>query len=273
MSPSPSTTVGRQVLWSATLGDAPLHDRIDAAIANRFQGLTVWPYEDADDVRRARGEGLEHLILEALVSWYDHEPPPRWFPQQDVSIDDHLRVCEAFGVQHDTLLAPFPTTTETTESLTQRFAVACDRFAEVGVDVHLEFVPAPPIGSLATAWQIVQDAGRPNGGILFDTWHFFRGEPDLDLIGAIPGDRIFSVQINDGADTLKESLSKDTFRHRLLPGHGVFDLPGVLEALRSIGGLNLAGPEVLNEELFALPPTEAVRLAADALDEVLAGMP
>jgi hypothetical protein len=61
MSPSPSASVGRQVLWSATLRDAPLTDRIDAALANGFHGLTMWPYEDPDDVRRARGEGLENL--------------------------------------------------------------------------------------------------------------------------------------------------------------------------------------------------------------------
>ena len=82
---------------------------------------------------------------------------------------------------HVNVVAPFPTD-ESTDSLTERFAAICDRFADVGVAVHLEFTPLPPIGSLATAWEIVRGAGRPNGGILFDTWHFFRGQPDLELL-------------------------------------------------------------------------------------------
>jgi sugar phosphate isomerase/epimerase len=123
---------------------------------------------------------------------------------------------------------------------------------------------------LATAWEIVRGAARTNGGILFDTWHFFRGVPDLDLLAGVPGERIFSVQVSDGAPELRESLVKDTFRHRLLPGEGTFDLLGVLRVLRRTGGLNLVGPEVLSTELDALSAIEAARLAGEALDHVMA---
>ena len=42
-------------------------------------------------------------------------------------------------------------------------------------------------------------ADRANGGIVFDTWHFFRGDPDFDLLATVPGDRIYCVQIDDAA--------------------------------------------------------------------------
>jgi sugar phosphate isomerase/epimerase len=192
-------------------------------------------------------------MLESFSSWYDHEPPPKWFPPATDTLDDHLKAAESFGSTDLTVAAPFRTTTETTDSLTERFAAVCDRCAGAGIAVHLEFVPFPPIGSLAVAWEIVRGADRSNGGILFDTWHSFRSDPDLDLLATIPGDRIFSVQVSDGAAALQESLVKDTFRHRRLPGDGVFDLVGALRTLRSTGGLKLVGPEVLSIELDALP--------------------
>ena len=136
--------------------------------------------------------------------------------------------------------------------------------------MHLEFTPVPPIGSLATAWEIVRDADRPNGGILFDTWHFFRGQPDLELLATIPGDRIFSVQFSDGAAEIRESLVKDTYRHRMLPGEGVFDLAGVIDTLTATAGsagrtrrCSRSSSPVLTRR-----PVDAAG-AADALDAIL----
>jgi sugar phosphate isomerase/epimerase len=266
------------VLWSATLGPAVLDARIEAAAANGYAGLTVRPTDlehlaaEGRDavavVTRARDQGLEHLIMEGLSSWYAHDPPSTPFPSDAHTVEDHLRAAEVFGSTDCNVVAPFRST-EPVESLVEQFAAVCDRFAEVGVAVHLEFTPFRPIGSLATAWQIVQGAGRTNGGILFDTWHFFRGEPDLDLLASIPGDRILSVQVNDGGE-VQESVVIDTFRHRRLPGDGDFDLIGALTILRRTGGLKLAGPEVLSVELDRLPAMEATRRATEAFDRVMA---
>lgn len=271
--------LGRGVLWSAMLGGAALDDRIDAAITNGFRGITVGladveAMEAAgasapDAIARARDGGLEHVLLEALASWYAHVPAPAWFTTAAFDTDDHLRAVEALDLTHVTVVAALPAT-EPADALVERFATVCDRFADLGVTVHLEFTPVPPIGSLAAAWDIVRSADRPNGGILFDTWHFFRGDPDLDLLGAIPGDRISSVQISDGAAELRESLIKDTWRHRLLPGEGVFDLDRVLSTLAALGALRLVGPEVLSLELDELSPNEAVRRAAASTDRVVA---
>ncbi|MHB8467098.1 MAG: sugar phosphate isomerase/epimerase family protein [Acidimicrobiales bacterium] len=270
-------TSRREMLWSATLGGAPLAARMDAAAANEFRGITVRPDDvasltaagraPAEVAREARDRGIERLVVESFSGWYEHDPPRVPFPSADQTIDDHLVAARAFGASDVNVVAPFRTDLAI-DDLAERFANVCDRFADEGVAVHLEFTPFRPIGSLSAAWQIVRDAGRPNGGILFDTWHFFRGEPDFDLLTRIPGDRIFAVQISDGAARLVESLVQDTFRHRLLPGEGVFDLGRVLRTLERTGGLNLVGPEVLSVELDALTPIEAARRAGEALDRV-----
>jgi sugar phosphate isomerase/epimerase len=275
------TTDGRDILWSAMLGAATLPERIEAAAANGYRGLTVRPddvdrleadgLDPATVVADARQRGVERLLLEAVSEWYDHEPPPVWFPSAAHSVDDFRRAAVRFGSRDLNAIAPFATD-QTVDDLTEGFATLCDQCAEDGIAVHLEFIPFPPIGSVATAWEIVRGADRPNGGILFDTWHFFRGQPDLELLATIPGNRIFAVQVSDGAREFQESLVKDTFRHRMLPGTGVFDLRGALRTLRAIGGLGAVGPEVLSVELDALPRVEAARLAGEAVSVVLASI-
>ena len=77
------------------------------------------------------------------------------------------------------------------------FAGLCDRAAEHGLLVHLEFLPWSRIPDLATAWQVVRGADRPNGGLMLDAWHYFRSGPDGTLLRSIPGASILGVQLCD----------------------------------------------------------------------------
>jgi sugar phosphate isomerase/epimerase len=270
--------MARAMLWSGTLGGATLIDRLDAAAANGYRGISV-RVDDLEQLagagidvrevmRRERDRGLETVVIEANSRWYDHGPPPVPFPSDAYSVDDHLTAAAVVGARHLNLIAPFGSTASI-DWLTEQFAMTCDRCADAGVTVHLEFILWPPVDSLRVAWNMVRAADRPNGGIMLDTWHFCRGDPDLALLASIPADRIFSVQLSDGAPDIKESLVKDTFRHRLLPGDGVFDLAAVVRTLQDMGGLHLVGPEVLSTELDELAPSEAARLAAEACDRVV----
>ena len=269
----------REVLWSAGLAPAPLVDRIDAAAASGYRVLSITP-ADHDEVRasgqlpaevarRARDAGVELAILDGLIEWYPHDPPKRSLGGAAVSVDDGLRAGEAFGADAVCALAPYPTSIPL-EEMAAHFAALCDRAAGQGWRVHFEFTPRSPVSDVATAAELVRLADRPNGGILLDTWHFFRVDGDLEGLRRVPGERIFSVQVSDGAAELEEGLLADTFRHRRLPGTGVFDLVGLLRVLDAIGGLRLVGPEVLSVEQFSLPVAEGARCAAESLDAVLA---
>ena len=50
----------------------------------------------------------------------------------------------------------------------------------------IEFLPWLDIPDAATAWAIAKQAGRANGGVLVDTWHYFRGAADPAQLEAIP---------------------------------------------------------------------------------------
>ena len=144
------------------------------------------------------------------------------------------------------------------------FASLCDRAAEHDLLVHLEFLPWSRVPDLATAWQVVRDADRPNGGVAVDAWHWLRATPAYDLLRSIPGTKITGVQICDAPAEAEANLMMATLHDRLLPGAGAADVARLLGTLREIGAVAPVGVEVFSDALHALGPLEAARQAGDA---------
>lgn len=265
------------VLWSGTVGlESPIGDRIEAATRAGFSRVSVSPLDvaraeqagtsAADLGRRFRDAGLE-LVMDPVMNWHGGAPPPgSRFGR--FSAQDTLGMAEALRVVSMTLLAQ-PTSDVPVVELAGPFGDVCDRAAGFGAQVHLEFIPMTVVPDLAAAWAVVQAADRANGGIVFDTWHFFRGNPDYVELDQVPGDRIFAVQIDDAAQEVRGSMRDDTL-NRLLPGDGSFDLLRVVRELDRIGALAWVGPEVISPVMAALPPVEAARLAGDRVRDLVA---
>jgi sugar phosphate isomerase/epimerase len=265
------------VLWSGTIGlESPIPGRIEAARANGFSRLSLSPLDvaraeeqgtsAADLGRSLRDVGLE-IVLDPVMNWYGGAPraDSRFarFP-----LDEAMAMAEALQVVSMTVIGQ-ATSDLPLDEVAEPFGSVCDRAAGFGAQVHLEFIPMTAIPDLASAWTVVQGADRPNGGILFDTWHFFRGDPDFAVLEQVPGERIFAVQIDDAAAEVRGSMREDT-QNRLLPGDGDLDLPRVIRALDRIGALRWVGPEVISPVLEAMPPVEAARVAVDRVRELIA---
>jgi sugar phosphate isomerase/epimerase len=139
------------------------------------------------------------------------------------------------------------------------FAHVCDLAAEHGLLAHIEFLPVGGIRSLAQTWDIVQAAGRPNGGITLDSWHFFRSGSTLDQLAAIPGHRIHTVQLSDAPRAAQADLWAELMTARLLPGEGDIDLTGLIRTLDAIGCTAPVGVEVFNIRQDAQTPTQIAR--------------
>jgi sugar phosphate isomerase/epimerase len=257
-------------LWAGTVGfTSPLAERFAAAAATGCREATLSP----PDVLRAAGDGTAapeigrqardlglDLVVDPVMNWYpDREPSPSRFA--GVSTDDALRMCEALGATSLSAIATASSDVPVPE-LAGYFGRLCDRAAGFGARVHLEFIPFTIVRTLRIAWDLVRAADRPNGGLVFDTWHFFRGEPDFEVLAGIPGDRIFCVQLDDAPAVPRGSLREET-QHRLLPGDGALDLVAAIRALDRIGGLHRVGPEVISPDLAVLPVLGAATLAMD----------
>ena len=156
------------------------------------------------------------------------------------------------------------------DEVTARFAGLCDRADEHGLLVALEFLPWSGIPDVATAWRVVDGAGRANGGLLVDTWHHLRGVADDDALRAVPGDRVHVVQVSDAPAEPRGAYMEDTMLNRRLPGDGDLDLVGFLRTLDAMGVDCPVSVELFNPEFQALRADEAARRAADATRALIA---
>jgi len=152
------------------------------------------------------------------------------------------------------------------------FAAMCDRAADHGLLVGLEWVPSMTnVGDATTALRIVTDADRDNGGFCVDSWHFTRSTNDLDDLRRLPGERVFATQWNDGTVAPQHpDYLQDCLTNRVPPGDGEFALVDIVRILDSIGSTAPIGVEVCSADLWAGPIDDAARLSADGMRRVLA---
>jgi sugar phosphate isomerase/epimerase len=150
----------------------------------------------------------------------------------------------------------------------ERFGGVCDRMAHLDVNVVFEFLPWTGVPDIKTASEIVERANRPNGGIILDAWHYFRGPSSINQVAEADPRSIMAIALCDAAPPVGDPI-EDTTRRRLLPGQGTFDLVGLLVALRDRGVNAPISVEILSEQQALLSVRDAARLSFAATIEVL----
>jgi len=230
-------------------------------------------WRDADLRAMAADRGVRVAVLDPYARWLPRWAPPPGLRAEHVELvateeAELFAMAEALGVASVSVVEPFGAEYEIGE-LVESFAAFCDRAAEHGLRVQLEFVPFTGVRDLDAAWDVVRLADRPNGGLLLDVWHYFRSGSDGSLLARIPGERIHAVQVCDAAAEPVGGLVRDSLRHRRLPGEGELDVVGLLAVLLAKPGLGAVGLEVFSEDLWRLPFPEIGRRGGEALRRVL----
>ena len=263
------------VLSHFSLGrDHPLDDRLRAAGAAGFAGIGLY----AGEFIRLREQGftvsgLRDLLdasdvclaeIEVLAGWGARTPTDTYHAFEDVVWE----LVDAFESRYVQAIGPYE---GSISDAAERFGGVCDRAAEHGAVVGLEFLPFTNIVDAADALAIVQEADRPNGGVCVDIWHHARGANDLGLIRAIPPELVVGVQMSDGPRRPTISDYKDDcLRCRVPPGEGEF---GAVEFVRTISDAGVDVPwslEVCNDDVWGQPAADHVRRAAEGMRRVLA---
>jgi len=114
------------------------------------------------------------------------------------------------------------------------------------------------VSSLREALSLIEEVGRDDLGIVFDTWHMWDSPDVYEMIPEVV-DRIYGVQIADYRQPTRGP------RDRLIAGDGVADIPGLLRMLRESGYDGWYDMEVFSDDgrfgyayedsLWALGPT------------------
>ena len=270
---------GDLVLCAGTLARASFEERIEAALAGGFAGLSLF----GSDYRRARASGLgdgdmrrlladaglEVAELDPLMSWVPGFEPPALDDTFAGSEDEFYAIAQALGARSLNAILAFDTGLPR-PAIAEAFAALCDRAAAHELLVHLEFMPWTEIGNVHLAAEVVALADRPNGGLMLDSWHHFRsGVPNAELEAKVPIERILAVQLNDAPAQAEDDLVAETLRRRRLPGDGDIDLRDLGRILREGGSPAPLGVEIFAEELFDLAPAEVGRRVGDATRDAL----
>ncbi len=224
--------------------------------------------------RRADDAGVRILRLDPLNTW-----PRIWLPDNmdaayvatvDTPKERVFDLCSRLGCTSLSLNATFPRDAMPIEEITEHYARICALAAEFGLQCDLEFIPLWGVPTLAMAWEIVKGAGAPNGGLVFDTWHFVRGRSDIALLREIPGHMIHCVQLNDGPLELPEGVTlKEDCYDRKFPGDGEFPNVEIVRILAETGGLNQVGAEVFSPMLKHMSADEIGLVSASSVREVM----
>jgi sugar phosphate isomerase/epimerase len=249
---------GDLVLCAGTVPASGLAERVSAAAAAGFAGLSLFPHE----YRRARELGLSDLDLRALLR--DHEivvaeidPLLTWLPGADAGVgeagrafletdeDGFYAIADAVGARSINAALADPRDVPLA-AIADAFAALCERAAKHELLVTLEFLPWTRIRDCATAARIVATSGAPNGGVMLDAWHRLRsGAP----IASIDAGRVLGIQICDAPATAEPDLIEETLHRRLLPGDGDAEVPALLRHLAA-GDCNAPiGVEVFSDAL------------------------
>lgn len=236
------------VYCSATEMSRPFPEKLEAASEAGFDGISIMIPEyiamkrdgvtDADLAAMIEDAGLFVNEISTATAWLSGKPTK----QEELGFP-LVNLLGGEGINCTAITGPFLGLDEAVGA----FAAICDRAAAFGVRCHIEFSPAfHDPHDLRTAWEIVKRADRPNGGILFDTWHFFRSGGSLADLREVDPSKIFAIQLADAPASPQHSdLAEDTY-HRLLPGEGDLDLVGCLKALDDIGVDLPLGGEVIS---------------------------
>jgi len=157
---------------------------------------------------------------------------------------------------------------ELRQTYKQRFSEAAKILAESNVRLGLEFLGPLQfrkmfkyefIWKMNEMLEFAKECG-PNVGLLLDAWHWHHaGATTEDIIHA-GRENIVHVHFDDAPNLPPEKIKDD---ERLLPGEGVINLTGFVQALHKIGYTDALSVEVFGR-LKNVPPDQAAKMGLDA---------
>ncbi len=231
-----------------------MEDRLSAATEAGFSGIGLY----IGEYQRLKAAGLAHGWLDEQLARYGQcvaeiEVVRGWATddQSDAAHEFELlawEMADRFQSRYLQAIGPYD---GSAEDAGRRFGSLCDRASDHGLVVGLEFLPFTNIIDARDALNVVEIAGRDNGGVCVDIWHHVRGANDQALIDAIPTEKIMGIQMSDGPLAQEmESYYDDCLRRRRAPREG--DMP-TTQFVRGLIDKGVSVPwslEVCNDEVW-----------------------
>jgi len=195
---------------------------------------------------------------------------------------DDAAFCAGIGCDKMMVVLPASTTQPKEEQrklVRDRFAAISEILQKTSIRLGLEFLgplyfrtgraggpPSTPfIWNLPETVALAKECGSNIGAIL-DVWHWHHsGGTTSDILDAGKS-RIVHVHLSDAKAAAPEDVRDN---QRFMPGEGVIDLVGFLQALQRIGYTDGLSPEPLGRVPQEMSAEDAARLALEATQAVM----
>ncbi|QSE78237.1 sugar phosphate isomerase/epimerase [Rhodococcus koreensis] len=249
----------------------PIRDRIEAVARTGYTGFGL-TRPDLVAARETIGlgavakmladNGITHVQLEWITNW--------WTTGEARAASDDVRrdlfeAAPVLGVDNIKVGADDDGIAVSFDLLCEQFDALATDGAAAGVKIAFENTPfSHHVKTTEQAARFVQDVGNPNGGLILDIWHAFRGGTDYHtLTEIIPSRFVFGVELDDGWTAVRGTDLEDTFDNRVPCGEGQFAVPKFIDAVRRVGFDGPWGIEHMSQEFRKLPVAEALSRARD----------
>jgi len=256
------------ILNAQTLGpDVTFEARVKGASRAGYRGLSIRPSEYNGALKQGLDDAaILKLLAENKVEVTEIGLATTWLPgvghQAGMDADEPMfwHMADLFKPRQ---LNCAMWENQKLPDMIRGFGTLCDRAAEKGLLVALEFIPHSGIRDMVLAWDIVNGAARPNGGLIFDTWHFQRGGTPHDAIATVPPEKWYTLQLSDARDVPWPEVREESRHGRLLPGEGVIDFASIVGRLKDYGANPTISVEVISDALHRMDAETAARTSLE----------
>jgi 4-hydroxyphenylpyruvate dioxygenase len=250
-----------------------LEDKLETAAAAGFDGIEIFESDlivstlsPADVRRRAAELGLEIALYQPFRDFEAVTPD---------AFDANLRRAECkFAVMEQLGAELMLVCSNVAADAIDDDALAADQLrtmaehaAAHGMRIAYEALAwGTHVNDYQHAWRIVEAADHPNLGTCLDSFHVLSRGDDPSGIRAIPGDKIYFLQLADAPQLLMDVLQWSR-HYRCFPGQGAFDLVAFVGHVLAAGYGGPLSLEVFNDVFRQASPW---RVATDAMRSLLA---
>jgi len=150
------------------------------------------------------------------------------------------------------------------DKCTERYKALCELGEKMSVRTELELWGfSKTLSKLSEVVQVVKDAGHPQGCILLDVFHLYKGGNNFGDVKSIDGSKITSFHMNDyPADPPVDKIN-DSFR--IYPGDGTAPLTQLFKDLKSNGFKGVLSLELFNREEWKRDAATVAKIGLEKL--------
>jgi len=251
-------------LNSSTIRPTPILDKIRIAGETGYSAIELW-HDDIDthlagggkltDITKALSDhGLSVPTSIYLKGWFDTTGPDHARALEEAKRRMHQAV--EVGAIH--IISGPPGGMADHDLGARNYRELLELGLAIGVKPAMEYLGfVDDINTIEAAAEIVEKAGHPQGTVIHDPFHIFRGGGSFESLPKVPAEKIAICHFNDAPAQPPRIQQHD--KDRVYPGDGHLDLRKMVRLLKQLGYNRWLSLELFRPDLWAQNPAEVAR--------------